>query len=322
MDVIIDRDVLKSEWKKDSSEYLLEIHEELRNLGNRLNTSEGNFGIGDDAFIAYICEWLKLLEGIALLYREGLVDAAQPLTRTLFEVMLHLCYLIKDPLEIENKAACYFVVSEMQKYKLNNSLIKNKTKANLDTYEGSAKNDEIIKSLENSQIKSFSDVYSYIRNKKLIDADWNNISWYEVYITKHDNKGYNQYRKKNCELVHKSNRSLCKDVDFYNDLDKKVLMYDLIYALLSRQTHGFSSRDQIRDVNGLQVFRESDCLQNGLWQLDIINEMFKKIIRDISVIYSNFKYQDDQEFLVRCLGRKKQLDCLRGKLESLYKISY
>ena len=102
MDVIIDRDVLKSEWKKDSSEYLLEIHEELRNLGNRLNTSEGNFGIGDDAFIAYICEWLKLLEGIALLYREGLVDAAQPLTRTLFEVMLHLCYLIKDPLEIEN----------------------------------------------------------------------------------------------------------------------------------------------------------------------------------------------------------------------------
>ena len=59
-------------------------------------------------------------------------------------------------------------------------------------------------------------------------------------------------------------------------------MYDLIYALLSRQTHGFSSCDQIRDVNGLQVFRESDCLQNGLWQLDIINEMLKKIIRDIS----------------------------------------
>jgi hypothetical protein len=317
---MVDEETLKREWKAKSTELLLELHHELYDIVNEFNQRDDtHFKVSDDAFIEHIAEWLKLLEGIALLFKEGLVDVSQVLTRSLFEITLHLCYLIYEDQEIENKAACYFVASNMQAYYLNKKLCDNMKKSGCNSDEGEKKNEKIIDSLKSSNILSIKSVYGYIKANNCIDENWNDTSWYGLYDTI-----YGKHSKKptKCKIKKINNRQLCEMLGFYDDSENKVLMYDLIYPYLSRQAHGFSARDQIKYVDGAQFFRKTDCLQNGLWQIKVINEMFKKIVVKIPNIYEAFKFDENndkvRELLLRCLARKKILDDLKIKLDMLY----
>jgi len=315
-----DEEILKREWKEKSTELLLGIHEEMRNIVDGFNKSlDTSSKIDEDAFVQYAVEWLKVIEGIAVLFKEGLVDVAQVLTRSLFEITLQLCYLISDEQEIENKAACYYVASNMQAYWLNKKRCANMKQLNFDSNEGEKKNEKIINSLKNSNISSINKGYKYIAHEKLINADWNNISWYELYDMIHA-KNIKVPRNRKIKI---SNRQFCKRLEFYDDKDNKVLIYDIIYAELSRQAHGFSAIDQMKYFEGVQYFRRSDCLQNGLWQIKMINEMFKKIVVKIPNIYKSFKLDKnndkDRELASRFLARKNLLDDLKIKLDMLYK---
>ena len=316
----MNREDLKNDWKNRSSKLLLELHTELRDIANLLNNDEKNFKISDYAVIEFISEWLKILEGIALLFSEGLVDVSQVLTRSLFEATLQLCYLVSSNDEIDNKAACYYVISSLHAYSLNKKLIKLKEQVGDASIEGIAKNKEIIKSIDANQDNSIREIFNYIKNEKIIDKDWNKMHWYEFYAFKY-NKGIGRKDYNIRDIGKKTLINLytfCKIVDFYDDSNKKILMYDLIYPMLSRQSHGFASRDQVKYYDGLQNFRETDCLQNGLWQLKVINEMFKKVIRDIPKTYKDLKYQDNIEFLSRNYNRKLVLEELASKLGALY----
>ena len=71
----------------------------------------------------------------------------------------------------------------------------------------------------------------------------------------------------------------------FSDKDKKVLIYDSLYDLLSQHAHGTSALHNIVFVDNKQKFRNFDCLQHGQLVLKVTYVLFDKIIQDMAKIY-------------------------------------
>lgn len=277
---------LANELMDESSSFFVSIHDFIRESTSSFNKTNNKSTIEKDVTIKYMVEWLKILDSIAILFYQGRVDSAQVLTRTLFEITLQLCYLTKDKKYVRDKAGYIIVVADIKKYKYNKVLLENKEKYKLDTQEEKIKNEEIITNLRNSNILEIREAFEFIENKILFRKK-NIKEWYEIYSSRHD-------------MIHiGSNRQLCKAIEFYDgEKEKEILVYDLVYDILSQQAHGITAIDSFRIIGGEQRFRKYDCLSNGAWQ---INSIYKMLLKIVGTLKSTFdeEFYIDRELLVK-----------------------
>ena len=172
---------------------------------------------------------------------------------------------------MNKKAICYVAFSELKKYSTNNNMIKNKNKIGVDTSKGEIENKKILESLGSSKNEELRFLYKYFLDKGLVDKDLKNDSWYSVYEQYCQDKS-NGIKDKKIKNI--STSILCEKVGFYSEeKGEKILVNTIVYNELSRQAHGVNARDSLKVIGGVQKFRNYDCLQNGLWQLSLIEEM-------------------------------------------------
>lgn len=263
---------LKEKWMDESAEFLREIFEFCRKFIDGFNLNNKDNDLSKNTVINYLVEWVKLLDSVGILFYQGRVDTAQILTRSMFEVQLQLCYLIEDTDELEEKAAFIYVVNNLKGYGFNKNRIESLKQINNGI--STTVNSDIILMLENSEgiIKY---TYEYIKNKYDIDKEkWNLLSWIDIYNRK-------------CKRKWKSNRRLCQEISFYDvSNDIKISMYDIIYDRLSQKTHGVDCLDNMIFCEGVQKYRNYNCLQHGYWQLHFI---FKMLLCILSKMYNCFK---------------------------------
>ena len=246
------------------------------------NNNENN--LGKNAVTSYLVEWVKLLDSVGILFYEGRADTAQILTRSMFEVQLQLCYLIKEADELEEKAAFIYVVDNFKRYRFNKQRIENLKQINKDY--STTVNSEIITNFENSK-GIVKDIYEYIKSKYDIDkVKWNSSSWIKLYNDKH-NRDW------------KDNRNLCKEISFYDvNNDIKILMYDIVYDKLSQKTHGAEVIDNIIIEEGVQKYRNFNCLQHGYWQLSFIFKMLLCILSKMNNCFKLNEFKIDSDELI------------------------
>ncbi len=269
---------LKEKWMDESSIFLRDIYAFCKQFIDEFNLNNKDNDLSKNAVTNYLVEWVKLLDSVGILFYEGRVDTAQILTRSMFEIQLQLCYLIKESDELEEKAAFIYVVSNLKRYWFNKNRIENFKKINKDY--STQINSDIIAKLESNDgiIKT---TYEYIQNKHAIDkSKWNQLSWFKLYSEKHGEKCNN-------------NRSLCEEISFYDvNKDVKILMYDIIYDKLSQKTHGAECIDNMIFENGVQKYRNYNCLQHGYWQLHFIFNML------LCILYHMFNCFKSNEFSI------------------------
>ena len=266
--------------------------------------------------VEFLAEWLRFLDGIMLLFIQGRVDVAQVLTRSLYEITLQLLYLIKDKETMNKKAICYVAFSELKKYSTNNNMIKNKNKIGVDTSKGEIENKKILESLGSSKNEELRFLYKYFLDKGLVDKDLKNDSWYSVYEQYCQDKS-NGIKDKKIKNI--STSILCEKVGFYSEeKGEKILVNTIVYNELSRQAHGVNARDSLKVIGGVQKFRNYDCLQNGLWQLSLIEEMKFLIIIYCYCMFEEKLGKISDETYSRLYKVKMDLDLLSKDLKALY----
>lgn len=270
----------EEKWLDEATIFLRRLQKLFSDEFSSFNKSIKN-DIGKDAVVILGFQCLRMLDGIAILIEQGRCDAALILVRSLFEVMLQLCYLINDEGSFEEKAGFYFVVADLKRYDYNRKAVENMRKLDLAIGAerikyGEGENNKIIQKLENAS-GILKEVYIFIRDKRGIDYSWNNIEWYKTFNSKYGIKNF-------------SNRDLCQEIQFYDIIphnDVKILMYDILYNALSQQTHGSASIENIVIVDGVQRFRNYDCIQYGWVQISFIYKMFLKLHNDLQNMFKN-----------------------------------
>ena len=119
---------LKEKWMDESSIFLRDIYAFCKQFIDEFNLNNKDNDLSKNAVTNYLVEWVKLLDSVGILFYEGRVDTAQILTRSMFEIQLQLCYLIKESDELEEKAAFIYVVSNLKRYWFNKNRIENQVK--------------------------------------------------------------------------------------------------------------------------------------------------------------------------------------------------
>lgn len=312
----MDRKEMKEKWMDDSTDFLKNIFQEIEKICNDLNLNNYEDDIAARSTVEFLAEWLRFLDGIMLLFIQGRVDVAQVLTRSLYEITLQLLYLIKDKETMNKKAICYVAFSELKKYSTNNNMIKNKNKIGVDTSKGEIENKKILESLGSSKNEELRFLYKYFLDKGLVDKDLKNDSWYSVYEQYCQDKS-NGIKDKKIKNI--STSILCEKVGFYSEeKGEKILVNTIVYNELSRQAHGVNARDSLKVIGGVQKFRNYDCLQNGLWQLSLIEEMKFLIIIYCYCMFEEKLGKISDETYSRLYKVKMDLDLLSKDLKALY----
>lgn len=297
-------------WKEKAIVILIDMYNVLRDAANDFNMFNTEICFVKNCIIEYVTEVLKLTDSIIILVREGRIDTSLILVRALFEVSLQLCYLINDKKTMEEKAAFYLVVNNLKKYHYNKILIKNLKELEIDRdlYKEMNKNKEIINSLKENKKLIIKEVFEYIENcySNVDKINWNNEKWFKIFSNKHRNP-INNFK------------NLSKIVGFYDVVgDKKVLIYDSLYDLLSQQAHGIAAVDNMIFINNKQKFRNFDCLQQGHLLLKIVYILFIKIIENMVKTY-NKEFRISVDNIVE-IG--KRLNNLKSDYERMYLEKY
>lgn len=170
------------------------------------------------------------------------------------------------------------------------------------------KNKEIINSLKENKKLIIKEVFEYIENcySNVDKINWNNEKWFKIFSNKHRNP-INNFK------------NLSKIVGFYDVVgDKKVLIYDSLYDLLSQQAHGIAAVDNMIFINNKQKFRNFDCLQQGHLLLKIVYILFIKIIENMVKTY-NKEFRISVDNIVE-IG--KRLNNLKSDYERMYLEKY
>ena len=126
-------------------------------------------------------------------------------------------------------------------------------------------------------------------------------------------------KMKDKKIKNISSSILCEKVGFYSEeKGEKILVNTIVYNELSRQAHGVNARDSLKVIGGVQKFRNYDCLQNGLWQLSLIEEMKFLIIIYCYCMFEEKLGKISDETYSRLYKLKMDLDLLSKDLKALY----
>lgn len=173
-----------------------------------------------------------------------------------------------------------------------------------------------MESLTSSENEELRFLYEYFLDKGLVDKDLKNDSWYSVYEQYCQDKA-NVMKDKKIKNI--SSSILCEKVGFYSEENgEKILVNTIVYNELSRQAHGVNARDSLKVIDGVQKFRNYNCLQNGLWQLSLIEKIKSRIIVDCHSIFDEKLGKISDETYIRLYEAKTALDLLRKDLKALY----
>lgn len=305
----------KEQWMDDAVDFLTDIYNEIKTIVDRLNINNKTNSLDINSTIEFLWEWLRFLDGVLLLFKYGRVDVAQVLVRSMYEITLQLYYLLEEKSTIKEKAIYYVAFSELKKYSSNEKLTNNKEKAGYNTKIGINVNDKILRSLKNNENKGIKEAYEYFEQKSLIGRDLSNFSWYAVYMQSVVDKTAGDYNSR-IEKVTISRLGQMAGFSVGSG-DNKVLIHSLIYNQLSRQAHGFNAKDSCRIYDGAQEFRLCDCLQNGLWQLDIIEKIELEIIKIIHTVFLNILGDIDKNKIQRLNDMRKKLNELSNEYKGI-----
>lgn len=253
----------EEQWAREATEYLDHEYELMYDISNLLLKQDSK--VEYEMIHLYFNEWLKILDGIRILFATRRIKVSLILIRTLFEVSLQLKYLLKDNSLIAEKMFFSKVALNYKMYLENKKLMRNKQneKSCLEDIE---KGKRILSKLESYFNNNSERQKLYIFLKKTRKENkriFNSLSWislYEYY------KG-NRYQKK----IGISNKVLCTMLEL--KLDNDTLLHDAIYSNLSLDVHG---ADVINNEN-------YNSIRNGMLAINVVDEMFKKIILDCIV---------------------------------------
>lgn len=251
------KELLKEKWAQEALycfELLQNTFEDVANTVHH-NDSIEMYTVGNDVVAAYLAQCLDYLESIKILYSYKRIDPALIITRSFFELALQLGYLIKNDDLIEEKGMFIRIIRIHKEIYLREEMGKkhgdNIEKPNLSEELRKEYSDYITK----KRIpQTFLDVHHYLKRKtlKFKASDWRSATWYKLYSQK-QGKTLSSYR------------NLCKELEWY-DL-KDSLLYDGFYNDMSQQAHGIKASDMSFFDGKKQVFKDSDDIASGGWQL-------------------------------------------------------
>nr|DAE88745.1 MAG TPA: hypothetical protein [Caudoviricetes sp.] len=252
----------EEQWIEEATAYLGEIYTLMYDISELLlkQDSEKEY----EMIHLYFNEWLKILDGIGLLFSARRIKVSLILIRTLFEISLQLKYLLKDKSLVVEKVFFSKVVLNYKMYLENKKLMKNKQNEKSspeDIEEGKRKLSNFESYFnDNSERKK---IYIFLKNtrRKYIRI-FNGLSWISL---------YEYYKDRYQKEIGISNKELCIMLEL--KLDNGTLLYDAIYSNLSLNVHG---ADVINNEN-------YNSIRNGMLAIDVVDEMFKKIILDCIV---------------------------------------
>ncbi len=253
----------EEQWTEEATAYLDEIYTLMYDISELLSKQDSEKEY--EMIHLYFNEWLKILDGIGLLFSARRIKVSLILIRTLFEVSLQLKYLLKDNSLIAEKMFFSKVALNYKMYLENKKLMINKQneKSCLEDIE---KGKRILSKLEsyfnnNSERKK---IYIFLKKtrRKYIRI-FNGLSWISLYEYYKGNRYQNE--------IGISNKELSSILEL--KLDNGTLLYDAIYSNLSLDVHG---ADVINNEN-------YNSIRNGMLAINVVDEMFKKIILDCIV---------------------------------------
>lgn len=251
------KNVLKEKWTQEALHCLELLQNTFEDVANTVhhNNSIEMYTVGNDVVAAYLAQCLDYLESIKILYSYKRIDPALIITRSFFELALQLGYLIKNDDLIEEKGMFIRIIRIHKEIYLKEEMEKkhgsNIEKPNLSEELRKEYSDYITK----KRIpQTFLDVHHYLKRKtlKFKASDWRSATWYKLYSQK-KGKTLSSYR------------NLCKELEWY-DL-KDSLLYDGFYNDMSQQAHGIKASDMSFFDGKKQVFKDSDDIASGGWQL-------------------------------------------------------
>lgn len=247
-------------WAREATEYLDKEYELMYDISNLLLKQDSK--VEYEMIHLYFNEWLKILDGIRILFATRRIKISLILIRTLFEVSLQLKYLLKDNSLIAEKVFFSKVALNYKMYLENKELMRNKRKEKSspeDIKKGKQKLSELKSYFNNNNERK--KIYIFLENTRK-ENEWifDRLSWISLYEYYKD-KGNNSEK-----ITNISNRKLCNRLELR--LDNGTLLYDIIYSKLSLDVHG---TDVINNEN-------YDSIRYGMLAIDVVDEMFKKII--------------------------------------------
>lgn len=252
-------------WAREATEYLDKEYELMYDISNLLLKQDSK--VEYEMIHLYFNEWLKILDGIRILFATRRIKVSLILIRTLFEVSLQLKYLLKDNSLIAEKVFFSKVALNYKMYLENKELMRNKRKEKSspeDIKKGKQKLSELKSYFNNNNERK--KIYIFLENTRK-ENEWifDRLSWISLYEYYKD-KGNNSEK-----ITNISNRKLCNRLEL--KLDNGTLLYDAIYSNLSLDVHG---ADAINNEN-------YNSIRNGMLAINVVDEMFKKIILDCIV---------------------------------------
>lgn len=283
----------EEQWTEEATAYLGEIYTLMYDISELL--SKQNSEKEYEMIHLYFNEWLKILDGIGLLFSERRIKVSLILIRTLFEISLQLKYLLKDKSLVVEKAFFSKIALKYKMYLENRKLMRNKQneKSCLEDIE---KGKQILSELEsyfnnNSERQK---IYIFLKKTRK-ENKWifNRLSWMSLY----------EYYKGNSseKITNISNRELCNRLELR--LDNGTLLYDAIYSNLSLDVHG---ADVINNEN-------YNSIKNGMLAINVVDEMFKKIILDC-IVNNTLNFTN---YLENNVNLKERIKNTRSEYEKL-----
>lgn len=253
----------EEQWTDEATAYLGKIYTLMYDISELLSEQDSEKEY--EMIHLYFNEWLKILDGIGVLFSARRIKVSLILIRTLFEISLQLKYLLKDESLVVEKVFFSKVALNYKMYLENEKLMKNKQKEKSspeDIEKGKQKLSDFESYFnDNSERKK---IYIFLENiRKENEKTFDRLSWislYEYY------KGNSSKKKMNI-----NNRILCDKLGLR--LDNGTLLYEAIYSNLSLDVHG-------ADVINNEKY---DSIKYGMLAIDVVYEMFKKIILDCIV---------------------------------------
>ena len=253
----------EEQWTDEATAYLGKIYTLMYDISELLSEQDSEKEY--EMIHLYFNEWLKILDGIGVLFSARRIKVSLILIRTLFEISLQLKYLLKDESLVVEKVFFSKVALNYKMYLENEKLMKNKQKEKSspeDIEEGKQKLSDFESYFnDNSERKK---IYIFLENiQKENEKTFDRLSWislYEYY------KGNSSKKKMNI-----NNRILCDKLGLR--LDNGTLLYDAIYSNLSLDAHG---ADVINNEN-------YNSIKYGMLAISVVDEMFRKIILECIV---------------------------------------
>lgn len=114
----------EEQWTEEATAYLDEIYTLMYDISELLSKQDSEKEY--EMIHLYFNEWLKILDGIGLLFSARRIKVSLILIRTLFEVSLQLKYLLKDNSLIAEKMFFSKVALNYKMYLENKKLMINK----------------------------------------------------------------------------------------------------------------------------------------------------------------------------------------------------